>query len=58
MVIEIPAIDTVQDFLCELEMTPYTGKYLSEALILASTDPQYDDRLFIELWVQYMKTTC
>ena len=32
------------------------GKYLSEALILASTNPQYDDRLFIELQVQYMKT--
>ena len=30
-----------------------TGKYLSEALILASTNPQYDDRLFIELRVQY-----
>ena len=25
-----------------------TGKYLSEALILASTNPQYDKRLFIE----------
>ena len=25
-----------------------TGKYLSEALILASTNPQYDDRLLIE----------
>ena len=35
----------------------YTGKYLSEALILASTNPQYDDRLFTELPVQYMKTT-
>ena len=33
-----------------------TGKYLSEALILASTNPQYDDRLFIELRVQYMKS--
>ena len=32
-----------------------TGKSLSEALILASTDPQYDDRLFIELQVQYME---
>ena len=31
-----------------------TGKSLSEALILASTNPQYDDRLFIELRVQYM----
>ena len=26
-----------------------TGKSLSEALIFASTNPQYDDRLFIEL---------
>ena len=25
------------------------------ALIFASTNPQYDDRLFIELQVQYMK---
>ena len=32
-----------------------TGKYLSEALVFASTNPQYDDRLFIELQVQYMK---
>ena len=34
-----------------------TGKSLSEALIFASTKPQYDDRLFIELQVQYIKTT-
>ena len=35
-----------------------TGKSLSEALIFASTNPQYDDRfdrLFIELQGQYMK---
>ena len=32
-----------------------TGKSLSEALIIASTNPQYDDILFIELQVQYMK---
>ena len=32
-----------------------TGKSLSEALILVSTNPQYDERLFIELQVQYMK---
>ena len=32
-----------------------TGKSLSEALIFASTNPKYDDRLFIELRVQYMK---
>ena len=34
-----------------------TGKSLSEALFFASTNPQYDDRLFIELQVQYMKIT-
>ena len=34
-----------------------TSKPLSEALIFASTNPQYDDRLFIELQVQYMKIT-
>ena len=32
-----------------------TGKSLSEALIFASTNPQYDNILFIELPVQYMK---
>ena len=32
-------------------------KSFSEALILASTNPQYDKRLFIDLPVQYMKTT-
>ena len=34
-----------------------TGKSFSEALILASTNPQYGKRLFIELRVQYIKTT-
>ena len=28
---------------------------MSEALIFVSSNPQYDDRLFIELQVQYMK---
>ena len=32
-----------------------TGKSLSEALIFETTNPQYGDRLFIELQVQYMK---
>ena len=32
-----------------------TGKSLSEAFIFASTNPQCDNRLFIELQVQYMK---
>ena len=31
-----------------------TGKSLSEALIFASTNPQYDDRWSIELQVQYI----
>ena len=35
----------------------YTGKSLSKALILASTNPQHDKILFIELPVQYKKTT-
>ena len=34
-----------------------TGYSLSEALILASNNPKYDNRLFVELRVQYMKTT-
>ena len=34
-----------------------TGKSLTEAVILASTNPQYDKRLFIELQVQYMLCT-
>ena len=38
--------------------TNTTGKSLSEALILASTNPQYGEILFIDLPVQYMKTTC
>ena len=33
------------------------NKSMSEALILASTKPKYDNRLFIELQVQYEKTT-
>ena len=32
-----------------------TGKSFSGVLILASTNPQYDKRLFIELRVQYIK---
>ena len=32
-----------------------TGKSMSEALIFESTNPQYDNRLFSELPVQYMK---
>ena len=35
----------------------YTGKSFSEALILASTNPQYDKRFFIQSRVQNMKIT-
>ena len=42
----------------ELEIIAFvTGKSFSEALILASTNPQYGKRLFIDLPVQYKKTT-
>ena len=34
-----------------------TSKSFSEALILPSTNLQFDKRLFIELQVQYMRTT-
>ena len=33
----------------------HTGKSLSEALMFAITNPQYEDIFFIELQVQYMK---
>jgi hypothetical protein len=36
-------------------MNKSTGKSFSETLILASTNPQNDKRLFIELQVQFMK---
>ena len=32
-----------------------TGKSLSKTFIFVSTNPEYDDRLFIELQVQYLK---
>ena len=38
-------------------LTFSTGKSLTEAFILTSINPQYDKRLFIDLSVQYMKTT-
>ena len=37
--------------------TDYTGKSFSEALILASVNPQYDERLFFELQEKYMLCT-
>ena len=47
---EVPNFENPEIFLWK-----DTGKSLSEALIFPSTNPQYDDRLFIELQVQYMK---
>ena len=44
-------------FSCSLKKKPVTGKSLSEALIFASNNPQYDHRLLIELQLQYVKTT-
>ena len=35
-----------------VESKPHTGKSLSKALFFASTYPQYDNKLFIELQVQ------
>ena len=35
-----------------------TGKSFSEALILESVNPQYDERLFIEFPEKYKFTTC
>jgi hypothetical protein len=40
---------------CQSYTWSFTGKSLSEALIFASTNQQYDNGFFIELQVQYMK---
>ena len=50
-----PSVLDIFDAHCTLNVHIGTGKYLSDGLILASTNPKYDDRLFIELRVQYMK---
>ena len=44
-----------EKFLREHRKLTHTGKSFSEALSLASTNPQYDKRLFIELPVHHMK---
>ena len=38
--------------------SPVTGKSFSEAPILASVNPQYDKRLFIEFPEKYKFTSC
>ena len=37
---------------------PSTGKSVSESLILESVNPQYDEKLFIELPKKYKFRTC
>ena len=49
--------ENVDSLTLSQETSSSTGKSLSEALILGSTNPQYDKILFIDLPVQYMKTT-
>ena len=51
----LPGFFNPQSFLTAIMQS--TGKSLSETLIFASTNPKYDDRFFIDLPVQYMKTT-
>ena len=43
-----------------ISITQYvsTGKSVSEALIIESVNPQYDERLFIELQEKYKLRTC
>ena len=48
-------VEISQNFVAVIEYMNFTGKSFSEALILTSTDPQYDKRLFLDLLVQYMK---
>ena len=44
--------------MCQKSKFVGTGKSFSEALILASINPQYDKRLFIELQEKYKFRTC
>ena len=42
------------DFIVHTFYNAITGKFLLEALIFASTNPQDDERLFIKLQAQYL----
>ena len=48
-------IQVMREYTSKVSFKWITGKSLSEALIFASSNSQYDNRLFIELQVQYMK---
>ena len=50
-ILALDSFDEIDDSAVE-GSDAFTGKSLSEALIFVSTNPQYDDRLFIELQVQ------
>ena len=39
------------------KLISFTGYSLLKALIVSSIDPKYENRLFLELGVQYKKTT-
>ena len=47
-----------QEFSSDGTASQYTGKSFSELIILASTNPQYDKRLFIELQLQAQNMLC
>ena len=49
-----PPVDVNDDITPDSEVK---GKSLPEALILRSTNPQNDKRLFIDVPVKYMRTT-
>jgi hypothetical protein len=49
---------TADKFAADAKVGSATGKSLSEALILASINPLYDNRLFIELQEKYKFSTC
>ena len=53
--LSLPNGNDLADAIEEIKLR--TGKSLLEALIFASTNPQNDKRLFIDLLVLYMKTT-
>ena len=45
----------MEGLMSQKKLICHTGKSLSEALIFASTNPQYDSRLFIELKFMFSK---
>ena len=49
MYVFLSILSTLSDRLKKVAILEHTGKSLSEALILGSTNPQYDKRLFIDL---------